>query len=49
MFPVPGWKPAKTKEVDGRIFYLYVMPVEKADAYDSPLETAYEDDWFYWP
>lgn len=49
-FPVPGWKPARTKEINGKSFYLYVMPPEKTEDYDSfPLETAYEYDWFYWP
>ena len=50
MFSVAGWKPAKTKEVKGRSFYLYVMPPEKTEDYDSLLpDTAYEYDWFYWP
>jgi hypothetical protein len=49
-FPVPGWKPAAAKEVSGRSFYLYVMPPEKTDDYDTAsLDTAYESDWFYWP
>lgn len=50
MFPVSGWKPAKTREVNGRKFYLYVMPPEHTEDYESAvLETAYEYDWFYWP
>ena len=50
MYPVPGWKPAKTKEIHGRNFYLYIMPPEKTEDYDSAtIETAYEYDWFYWP
>ncbi|MBI2850524.1 MAG: class I SAM-dependent methyltransferase [Chloroflexi bacterium] len=49
-FPVPGWKPAKTKEINGRTFYLYIMPPEKTEDYDSdPPDTAYEYEWFYWP
>jgi len=49
-FPVPGWKPAETKEILGRNFYLYIMPPEKTEDYESAvLETAYEYDWFYWP
>jgi SAM-dependent methyltransferase len=49
-FPVPGWKPAKTKEINGRSFYLYIMPPEKTEDYDSVLlDTAYEYEWFYWP
>ena len=50
MYPVPGWKPATTRETHGRSFYLYVMPPEKTEDYDSAIiETAYEYDWFYWP
>jgi len=49
-FPVPGWKPAAIKEVNGRGLYLYIMPPEKNEDYDTvTLETAYENDWFYWP
>ena len=49
-FPVPGWKPAKTKEINGRSFYLYIMPPEKTEDYESVLpDTAYEYEWFYWP
>ncbi|HEY4711634.1 MAG TPA: class I SAM-dependent methyltransferase [Dehalococcoidia bacterium] len=49
-FPVPGWKPAKTKEINGKIFYLYIMPPEKTEDYDTVLmDTAYEYEWFYWP
>jgi 16S rRNA G966 N2-methylase RsmD len=49
-FPVPGWKPAKTEEIYGRSFYLYIMPPEKTEDYDDALtDTAYEYDWFYWP
>jgi len=49
-FPVPGWKPAKTKEINGKSFYLYVMPPEKTEDYDTiPLDTAYEYEWFFWP
>ena len=49
-FPVPGWKPAKTKETKGRSFYLYIMPPEKTEDYESVLlDTAYEYEWFYWP
>ncbi len=50
MFPVPGWKPAKTLEMADRVFYLYNMPPERTEDYDSvPLDTAYEYEWFYWP
>ncbi|MFH0768731.1 MAG: methyltransferase domain-containing protein [Chloroflexota bacterium] len=50
-FPVPGWKPTKTKELNGRSFYLYIMPFEKAADYDSSL--AYSPDEYegyneYW-
>ena len=49
-FPVPGWKPAKTKEINGKFFYLYTMPPEKTEDYESALtDTAYEHEWFYWP
>jgi SAM-dependent methyltransferase len=49
-FPVPGWKPVNTKEVNGRRFYLYIMPPQKTEDYDTvTLDTAYEYDWFYWP
>lgn len=49
-FPVPGWKPTKTKEIDGKIFYLYVMPPEKTDDYEANItDTAFEFDWWYWP
>ena len=30
-FAVPGWKPTKIKETDGRSFYFYTMPPEKTD------------------
>ena len=49
-FPMPGWKPNKIQETLGRMFYLYTMPPEKTEDYDTAiLETAYEYDWFYWP
>ena len=42
-FPVPGWKPAKTKEVSGRSYYLYIMPPEKTENYESRLtDSSYE-------
>ena len=48
-FPVPGWKPAKTKEIDGRSFYLYIMPPERTeDYYTAFTDTDYENDWSYW-
>ena len=31
-FPVPGWKPAKTKEINNRSYYLYIMPPEKTES-----------------
>lgn len=30
-FAVPGWKPVKVKQVNGRDFYLYTMPPEKSE------------------
>ena len=49
-FDIAGWKPARTKEINGRSFYLYIMPPEKTEDYDSVIvDTAYEYDWFYWP
>ncbi len=37
-FPVPGWKPVKTKEVDCKSFYLYTMPPERTDDYDTAIQ-----------
>ena len=34
-FPVPGWKPAKTKETGGRNFYLYTIPAEIDEKYQA--------------
>ena len=49
-FPVPGWKPARTQEIYGKTFYLYIMPPEKTADYDTvSIDTAYEYEWFYWP
>lgn len=49
-YPVPGWKPAKTREIGNRTFYLYVMPPERTEDYETALtDTAYEGEWFYWP
>lgn len=49
-YSVQGWKPAATKEIAGRVFYLYVMPPERTPDYDpEPSNTATEYDWWYWP
>jgi len=47
-FPVPGWKPQKTSEVNMRNFYLYTMPPEHASDYDSVNTQVGEpyDDYF---
>ncbi len=48
LFPVPGWKPAKTKEINGRSYYLYIMPPEKTENYESALtDSDYELEWYY--
>lgn len=48
-FPVPGWKPAKVSEINGRSFYLYIMPPEKTEDYESitngPNYEYYDDCW----
>ena len=31
-FPIPGWKPAKTKEINNRSYYLYIMPPEISES-----------------
>ncbi len=36
-FPVPGWKPVKTRETSGRYFYLYTIPAEKTADYDTVI------------
>ncbi len=36
-FEVPGWKPAKTRELDYKNFYYYTMPPEKTPDYDTIL------------
>jgi hypothetical protein len=47
-FPVPGWKPVKTAEVNMRNFFLYTMPPEKTADYDSINTDVGEpyDDYF---
>jgi SAM-dependent methyltransferase len=39
MFPVPGWKPARTASKEGKRFYLYNMPPEslKEEVARDPL------------
>lgn len=32
MFPIPGWKPARTLRIGYRRFYLYTMPTEPGEA-----------------
>jgi len=43
LFPVPGWKPAKIKEINGRSFHLYIMPPEKTENYESVLTDSHYD------
>jgi SAM-dependent methyltransferase len=47
-FPVPGWKPVKTSEVNMRNFFLYTMPPEHTADYDSVNTEVGEpyDDYF---
>jgi len=47
-FPVPGWKPQKTSEVNMRNFFLYTMPPEHTSDYDSINTEAVEayDEYF---
>jgi SAM-dependent methyltransferase len=40
-FPVPGWKPVKTSEVNARNFYLYTMPAERTADYDTAIQNVY--------
>ena len=52
-FPVPGWEPVKTKEINDRHFYLYIMPPEKTEDHESiPTDSSYEYDDYgfegYW-
>ena len=34
-FPIPGWKPVKSGDRNGRSFYYYTMPPERTSDYDS--------------
>ena len=43
-FPIPGWRPARTKETNGRVFYLYNIPPEVDESY-QPTDTG--SDYFY--
>jgi SAM-dependent methyltransferase len=36
-FPIPGWKPAKEINTNGRSFYFYTMPFEKTDDYNTAI------------
>ena len=45
-FPVPGWKPAKTKKLNYRSYYLYIMPPEKEEGY-MPPEPSYVTEPYY--
>lgn len=50
LFPIKGWKPTRTKVINGRLFYLYTMLPDKTEEYDSILKnTTFEYDWWYWP
>ena len=47
-FPVPGWKPVKIQEINGRSFHLYVMPPERTENYDSSLDESSHEYDGYW-
>lgn len=44
-FPVPGWKPVKTSDINSRGFYLYTMPAERTAEYDNALQSVYLDSY----
>ena len=37
-FPIPGWKPTRHIKKDGRNYYLYIMPFEKTEDYDTAIK-----------
>lgn len=47
-FPVPGWKPVKIKEINGRSFHLYIMPPEKTENYESSIADSSNEYDGYW-
>ena len=44
-FPVPGWKPAKVKEINGRTFCYYTIPPEKTEDYVTIISNPTYEYW----
>ena len=48
-FPVPGWKLTDSRIINGRSFYLYIMPHERTEDYFTAYtDTDWESDWSSW-